>query len=160
MITPLPMPISPFLSLTLHNGQPLDIPASSVVTVEQLNDDEKTATPGARSGVFFDLGNGPQAVLVVQPFPKLEKEIAPALAGAALVLERPNGCKVLLRKSNIRGIMGLPDGDAKCQVSHQVGPRTLGCNVINTRDEIMAQIAPPAPQEVPTNASETDAPQG
>lgn len=135
-----------FLSLTLPNGQPLAIPASSVVFLEALDADAKATSPNCKSGLFFDLGNGPQATLAQEPFPKLAKAMRAARPEPLVEVTTANKAKAIILVANIIGLRGLADdhpNDGRCQITHRVGPRILPLDVIETYDAITAAMALP-----------------
>lgn len=141
-----------FATLTMQNGQPLDIPASSIVFLEALDAEAKLKNPGCRSGLFFDLGNGPQPVVVQEPFPKLAKVLRAARAEPLVEVTSAHKAKVLLIVSNIIGLRGLADdhpNDGKCQITHRIGPRILPLDVLEPYDAIKAMMASPTSGGIP-----------
>ena len=152
-----------FLTLTLPNGLPLDIPAASVVFLETLDPDSAKANPGCKTGLFFDLGNGAQSAVAREPFPKLQKAIAPARPGEFMTVTNVHKGKVLMLKANVLSLRGLADdhpNDGKCQISHRIiaastaerpgGPRVLLLDVLEANDEVKALM------QVPSTAEKTD----
>lgn len=141
-----------FAELTLSNGQPLDIPAGSIVFLETMDEQGKQSFPGALSGVFFDLGSGAQNVPVQQPFPPLAELARGAHPGPWLELQRADKGRVLIRADNLASLRGLGDdhpNDGRCQITHRVGSRLYLVDVVQTRDEIKAMLPVVPVEQVP-----------
>lgn len=135
-----------FLELTLADGRKLDVPPFAVFFVEGLDKQSRDDNPGAKSGLFYDVGGiqprasggfasgSLQTALVKEPFAKIVKALAKMHPVPRVAVETTAGQPVMLEPNRIVMLAELEGG--KCRVTHRVADRILPLDVKQSRDEI------------------------
>ena len=140
----------PMLELTAVDGQPLDIPLTTVTHVQGLNEGENEANPEARAFIRYQMGRNLHSLVVATNADEIIRlmNVHAEPTGKWLVMsQKENGERVLIRADRLCLRQGQADGGTYINYYVDESGETIeGLTVIQSRDDLVKMVTPTTPE--------------
>ncbi len=98
-----------WLNLEMDNGEELDIPASSIITYEQIKKGAAPDKPDLDSLVRYDFGTGVFQAPLNTTFAELERQMNKLVPGKHGRLTKTDGCPIYIQSERVAALSGIKE---------------------------------------------------